>query len=509
MKINQLKAGVILSYVSIFLSNAIAIVYTPIMLRLLGQSEYGLYQLVASVVSYLGLLSFGFGSAYIRYFSKYKIKKEKKKIAKLNGMFLIVYTIIGGIALFAGSILVVNIEKIFGTSLTFNELSKAKILMIIMVINISVAFPLSVFNSYITANEKYFFQRILSLIKTIINPFVMLPILLLGYQSIGMVTATVIINIIIEVSNVVYCFKHLHIEINFRNFDLSLFKEIVIFSSFIFINIVVDQINWNLDKFLLGMFKGTVAVAVYGLASTLNTYYISFSTSVVSVFIPRVNQIVAIEKDDTIINELFLKVGRIQFIIMSLILTGLIFFGKSFIILWAGEEYINSYYIVLILVIPVTIPLIQNLGIEVQRAKNKHKFRSWLYLVIAIANACISIPLCSLYGGIGCALGTGFSLLVGNGLIMNIYYHKKIGLNMIRFWKEILGFYPAFIIPIILGFTLNYFTDLYGIITFGCVVILYTLVFGINMWLIGMNNYEKNLIKGLLSSFKLKVKSHR
>ena len=50
MKTNQLKIGVMLSYVSIIAQNIISIVYTPVMLRLLGQSEYGLYQLVYLVV---------------------------------------------------------------------------------------------------------------------------------------------------------------------------------------------------------------------------------------------------------------------------------------------------------------------------------------------------------------------------------------------------------------------------------------------------------------------------
>ena len=77
MKVNQLKVGVILSYVTMIIQNIISIVYTPIMLRLLGQNEYGLYQLVASTVGYLGLLSFGFGSAYVRFYSRYKVKNDK------------------------------------------------------------------------------------------------------------------------------------------------------------------------------------------------------------------------------------------------------------------------------------------------------------------------------------------------------------------------------------------------------------------------------------------------
>src|SRR5690554_5735567 len=126
MKTNQLKAGAILSYISMGLGYIVSIIYTPIMLRLLGQSEYGLYNLVASVVAYLGVLNFGFGSAYMRYYSRYKVKEDKEKIATLNGMFLTIFSIIGLIAVVAGTILALNTELIFGSELTSVELSKAK-----------------------------------------------------------------------------------------------------------------------------------------------------------------------------------------------------------------------------------------------------------------------------------------------------------------------------------------------------------------------------------------------
>ena len=129
MKINQLKIGVVLSYITMFIHNIISILYTPIMLRLLGKSEYGLYQLVFSVVSYLGLLSFGFGSAYVRFYSRYKVKNDEDGIARLNGMFITIFLIIALISIVSGSILVFNIEAIFKQGLTGSEIDTARILM--------------------------------------------------------------------------------------------------------------------------------------------------------------------------------------------------------------------------------------------------------------------------------------------------------------------------------------------------------------------------------------------
>ena len=84
-KLSQLKSGVILSYINLVLGCIIPMIYTPIMLRLLGKSEYGLYSIANSVISYLSVLNFGLGSTIIRYISKYRAlnqKEEEEKDAK-------------------------------------------------------------------------------------------------------------------------------------------------------------------------------------------------------------------------------------------------------------------------------------------------------------------------------------------------------------------------------------------------------------------------------------------
>ena len=495
MKINQLKAGAILSYISMSLGYIISILYTPIMLRLLGQSEYGLYNLVSSVVSYLGLLSFGFGSAYVRYYSRYKVEEDEENIAKLNGMFLIVFSFIGLVSIFAGIALVKNTEMIFGNKLTSDEISTAKVLMGIMIFNMAISFPASVFNSYITANEQYIFQKIVQIIKTVISPFVILPVLLMGYKSIGMVVVTTILTILAEIANACFCFYKLNMKFSFSKFDFSLMKEMTVFSSYIFINMIIDQINWNVDKFILGRFSGTVSVAIYGLAAQLNSYYLSLSIAISNVFVPRVNQMVAKNNDNTQLTILLTMVGRIQFILLSLICSGFIFFGRPFIYIWAGSEYLEAYAIALLLIIPVTIPLIQNLGIEIQRAKNMHQFRSCVYLIIAIANIFLSIPLAKTYGGIGAATGTAISLIIGNIIIMNWFYHKRVGLDMIYFWKEIFNLIKALLPPIFTGTMMFIFVDLYHLGKFFICGIVYVIVFLVSIWFLGMNQYEKDLIR--------------
>lgn len=496
MHINQRKAGVILSYAGEIVKILVNLVYTPIMLRLLGQSEYGLYQLVYSVVSYLSLLSLGFGSSYLRFYSRYKAQNDEDGVAKLNGMFILIFFSISVICILCGTVMVGNIRTIFGTGLTESEYATAKILMELLIINLALTFPNSVFNCSITAHEKFLFQKLLILLQNLFSPFLTLPLLIMGYGSIGMVSVTTLLTFVLLISNMIYCFKKLHVRFAFHGLKISLFKEMWVFTFFIFLNQIIDQINWSVDKFLLGRFAGTTAVAMYGVGGQINTLYLQFSSAVSNVFVPKVNRIVAETNDNNQLTRLFTKVGRIQFMVLGLILSGFVFFGIPFVKIWAGSEYSASYAVALLLIIPVTVPLIQNLGIEIQRAKNMHKARAVVYLAIAIANMFISIPLIKLMGPAGAALGTAISLIAGNIIFMNWYYHARIGMNMIYFWKEIAKFIPALIAPCVVGIAIMKFVNITGFVKLGVFAVVYAVVYGLSMYFLGMNEEEKQLVMG-------------
>lgn len=484
-----------LSYISRIIQVVIGLTYMPLMIRLLGQSEFGLYNIAASLVAYLGILNFGFGSSYVRFFSRYKASKEDDKIETLNGMFLILFSVLGLLAVVAGVILAFNVDIVFGPSLDASELQRMRILMLILVINLAVSFPNIVFDNYAQAHERFIFQNGLEIARQVSSPLLSLPLLLAGYGSVGMVVATTVVNVTAEILTVVYCVNKLDMKFSFGTWDNVLFKELSYYSFFIFINMVVDQVNNNVDKMILGRYQGAVVTAVYSIGANLNAYYTQLSLTIANVFTPRIHRMEATHASNEEMTGLFTRVGRIQFILLSLVLSGFVFFGRPFISIWAGEGYDNSYFVALILMATIMIPLIQNLGIEIQRAKNKHQFRSWLYIGMAVGNIIITLPLSIRFGAIGAAIGTALSYLIGNGLLMNLYNHYKIGLDMKYFWKAILTFLPAFIIPVIYGVLINQRIDLSNIVNLVIFGAVYVILFGISMWLFGMNEYEKNLVR--------------
>lgn len=493
MKGSQYKIGAVLSYLTLFISNIVGLIYTPILLRSLGQEEYGLYSLVGSMIATLSLVDLGVGNASIRYISKYRALGDKEKEYTINGMFIMINSAICIVTLIMGFILYQYLGSIFSQSLSLIEVERFKIMFLILVFNLAIGFPFSVFGSIIVSYEQFVFPKVVGLIRTILNPIVIVLILFMGYKALAIVIANTIINVLFLWVNVYYCLKKLKVQVLFKKIDFVLLKEITIYSLFIFLAIIVDKIYWTTDQFILGVYSGTTAVAIYAIASQFNMYYMQFSTAISGMFLPRVTAIVTKESDERALTELFIKVGRIQYIIIGLILTGFMLFGQEFIILWAGSEYIDSYIITLILITPFTIPLIQNMGITILQAKNMHSFRSIVYFFIALANLVISIPLAKIYGGIGCAAGTAVSMVIGNILIINIYYYKKIKIDIPLFWKEIMRMSIPIGVCFGLGIVINKLVGP-GVLLLPIKIGIYTICYSFIMFFGGMNKFEKELI---------------
>ena len=374
--------------------------------------------------------------------------------------------------------------------------------MALLVVNIAASFPASVFFSYITAKERFLFQRLVGMLRTVLNPIVMLPLLLMGYGSIALVLVTLILTAISDAVSIWYCVKKLRMRITFGKFDFGLLRDMAGFSFFIFLNEIINQINWTVDTTLLGIISGTAATAIYGVGAQINQYYMALSTSISGVFTPQINRIVARGEGDEQLTRLFTRVGRIQFMLLMLVLTGFIFVGMPFIQAWGGAEYAPAYWVALLLIGPVTVPLIQNIGIEIQRAKNMHQFRSKVYFCMAIGNAIVSVPLGMKFGGIGCALGTAISMIVGNGFIMNWYYQAHIGLDMVYFWKRILGIVPAMLPAIALGVAavrLHTFTGYSGVLLFA---VPYAAVYAAGLYRFAMDESERDMVRSVVRKIR-------
>ena len=495
---NQLKAGALLSYVNLAIGTIIPFLYTPIMLKILGQAEYGLYSLANSVISYLSLLTLGMGGAIGRYYMKQLTKNDKEMMEKTAGLFLVIYLFIALVSLIVGSSITCFTGTLFGKGLSSGEISKLNILIVIMTVSAVISLIMAPFGTIVTCHERYVFQKVLAICCTISVPLLNLIALYAGFASIGLASSGIIFQIFSAVVTIWYCHRKICIRPQFRDLPWGMLKEIVSFSIFIFIGMIADMLYWATDKVLIGALIGSVSVAVYNIGVTFNTMLHQISSAISNLFTPRVNRMVFSARPLSEISDFLIRVGRLQYLVVSLVVSGFIAFGQDFILLWAGDGYKNAYYVALLTMIPTVIPLIENIAYNTIVAQNNHRFRSILYVILAIANAVSTFYILPVMGIIGAALCTFIVYILGQGITMNWFYYKKVGLDIPAFWKNIfqMTFVPAGML-ILFFFLQHYGMTVDSLSSFLAGVVIYTVIFCLLSWLFTMNRYEKDLVLGL------------
>lgn len=491
---NEIKTGVLLSYLNLLIGNLIPFIYTPIMLRMLGQAEYGIYGIAQSVMGYIGLLNFGIGGSIVRYLSKYRAEGDLDGERQIFGLFIKIYSVIGAAILLVGTFCSFHLGS-YGRSLTADELVLLERLVRLMTLNTAIFMPFNVFSSMIVAHEKYILSKTISLITSILAPCLNLALLFLGFGSVGLVLASTTLNLLSYTIYTIYVIRKLHLRPSFRPLGGGLLQEIIHFSLFVFLANIVDILFWSTDKLIIGWAIGSVATAVYNIGATFNGYITSLSTAISSVLMPKITLMTVKDTPPSEFTALFIKVGRLQFLLSSFIVSAFVAFGRQFISLWAGSGYAEAYYVALLVMIPVTVPLIQNTGLNILYAMNKHQFRSVVYLCIAVLNAVLTFWWVEKYGIIGAAMATCIAYVIGNILIINWYYYKKIGIDIPLFWKNILRMSPTmFLLGTVGWFTLDWL-GIHSWLNFFVLAAVYTVIYWTFAYLFMMNDYERALIK--------------
>ena len=299
-----------------------------------------------------------------------------------------------------------------------------------------------------------------------------------------------------------YCKQKLNVVPRFKDMPFYMVKEILGFSIYVFASSIIDMLYWATDKVLIGAVLGTVAVAVYNIGGTFTSMLQNMSSAISGVFGTRVNMMVFGNQPMEKLSELLIRIGRLQYYIVSLILSGYIVFGQIFIDVWAGKDYSQAYIIGLLTMVPLAVPLIQSIAFSVISAQNKLKFRTIVYAVIAVLNVIGTILAMPKFGIIGAAACTAVAFIVGNGILMNWYYWKVIKLDIIGFWKNIIRISIAPVIMVVVGtVALRVITvkKLWMVLILG---VMYVVLFGIASWILEMNDYEKSLVTGMFHKIK-------
>lgn len=497
----NIKAGVVITYITQFLGIFISFFYIPIMLRMLGQTEYGLYALVQSIVSYLQMSEMGIGITATRYNARYIALGDTEGQKSINGMFRLLYLGIATFCLVIGFV-VYNFIPSWYDHYNDDSIALIRKLFLLALANLIINLIFKIYNAVIVAYEKFIFQKMLRLITTILGPVGMLAVLYLGHRSIGMVCVTTTITFLSGLTEFLYCKLKLKVKFKYGNFPKGMFATIFSFTAFVFVNSIAHQLFSNSDKIIISLLLTESAVAVYAIVVQFQVYFYNFANVISGFYLPRFSKSVSkVGKVSDQLMEDIINTSRIQLFIAGLIFGGFTAIGRSFIVRWVGADYEPAYFLTVLVLGAEFMGSPQSMFNSLMQAMNLHKGRALISLSCAVVKIGIVVFMVYEWGLVGSALGYLFMYLF-RLVVYNIYY-RRVGINIRYFWSKIIG--PMTQVSALIGtlyFVIFALTKVLPANTYGMIliyVLIYLGCFILIGWMFILSDYEKALLKSTVS----------
>jgi O-antigen/teichoic acid export membrane protein len=495
------RLGVAVGLSNVAINLAAKLLLVPIILHYLDSSEFGLYQLIGAFVGYLALIDFGISLTLGRFIAKYQALNDRVGQDNIFSMCIIVYLLLAGIVSVFGLFLYHNLDVIFSKSLSSNEMADAKAMFIIFLVSIAATVLGRAFVGVNSGHERFVFSRITESICAIAKVGVVAAVMAIGYRAIGIVVVEALINLVILGLNAAYAGIVLKVRFKLHYWDWNLFSEALWFAFWTFLAALVLQINFRIGSVLLGVMTTTSLVGVYAIALQINTLYNMLPTTISSVYLPQITRLVMEDASGDQLTRAIIGPSRYQLMLMGCLLGGFILFGRQFISLWAGPQYLEAWATALIILVPVTIPLSQNTILSILYAKMLNRDRALITLACAVISGIFAVFMIPPLGLYGPAIATGLALMIGHGVVMNVYYHCKVELNMLFFLKKVSERILFVIIAVtIIGSGVNYLPLGDGWVSLAVKLSLYFAVYALSMWLYGMNESERSLLRTMFFS---------
>lgn len=492
---SSIKTGAIISYIAIFLSIAITFFYTPWMIRQIGMSDYGLLGLVNTFIAYF-ILDFGLSSTVTRFVAKYRAEGDEQKIENLMGLIFKAYLAIDAVIFLVLLVVGFFLAGIF-QGLTPAEIEKLRVLYVIAALFSVLNFVFKPVHGAMMAFEFFVETKLIDMFQKVGTVLFVVGALLLGMG----VYAIVLINGAVALTSSILLYvvfrRRSKIKINFQYFEKQEMKALLGFSVWVFLITLAQRLRLTFMPSLLGMLANSTEISLFSLGMSIEGMVYLLSSALNGLFLPKVTRLNH-QGDSKAITDLMIRVGRIQFYVISLIFFGFVILGQDFLSLWVGDSFQNTYYVVLLLIGTNMVSLTQRVAYDLVYAENRVRYTATITFVTSGLALLGSILLAPKMGAVGCAISF-FLAMSFNVFWVNLFFKNKLNLNIGHFFRSChFRLLPAMLFVSIVFFIIKQYFNLYSwlsLIIFGAIYIF--AVFILDYFLL-FNNEEKGLVQNLI-----------
>jgi O-antigen/teichoic acid export membrane protein len=434
----------------------IAIAIMPFIIKSLGDRLYGIWVLIAGIIGYYGILDFGLSTAVSRFVSRCIGEGKEDQDKQINTILStsFVFFVIVGIVVLLISIGLALLAKFYVSN--YEDQNIVRVVIILLGVNIALDFPFKPLYGLLSSYLRYDYMTYSSITRAIISNLLIYYFLLKGYGIITMAIINLLVSFIQK--GMIYWFSRItykKLVINPSKFDFNLIRPMLSYSYKSFISQVCDILRFKIDTLIIAIYLNVSLVTYYAIGQKLVNYFGSLILNILGVLVPVFSQQEG-RGDYNAIRKRFIQATKIAVILSTFIGASIIYYGRTFIHVWMGEGFNDSYIIMVILTIPATFALMQNPGISLLYGLSKHHYYMYINIMEGVTNLFLSIFLVNIYGIFGVAYATAIEMIIFKLFVQPYYFCRAIELSITLYYYVIIVTFIKVITPLIIYFSIIY-----------------------------------------------------
>ena len=491
----QVLSGAILSYLGIGLSIVGGFLVTPLIIGHLGRSLYGVFTLSMSVVTLL-TFDFGLNSAVARFVAYFEARGDRASALAVMRIVRSLYLVFSLLLLLSSALVWFGAPTLF-SALTEEEVADFRVAFAlasgIMVLN----FPLLPANGTLQGLGRFVALRGSDVLWRLATICVSVTVVYAKLSMFTLVVGLCSVALVTSLFRGAMCLRLRVWAWRLPRAPSDLRRDVARFTSWSFLVAIGQRLMLTVMPAILASLSGTVDVAGFAVAAMIEGYVWVVANALNGLFLPQVAKLDS-NGDQAGLQRLLEGVGRYQLIVVGLLVSGFVIFGRPFIDLWLGPDFSDVYPVAVLLILPSLIVQTQEVAMSTLVARGDIRYRGIGTMLAAVVNLGLAMVLVPEYGSLGAAVSIASGSFAGYIVAMNVAYSRRTGLSMSRFFYRVHGrMLPRLAVPVV-GFfgILSVFNivDLIGLVGW---VLTYVALYCAWAWWVVLEREERLSLRGL------------
>ena len=444
---------------------AVTFVLSPYIVHRLGDTTYGIWVLLGSLVGYLGFLDFGVRGAVTRYVAKLQAAGDHDDASRIASTAITIFAVMGLVAMAVSAVLATEIVHRF--HITPSQAATARLVILMGGATVALSLVGGVFGGIVIGLQRFDLNGKLEVGVGLVRAA---GVYLALDAQFGLV-ALALIQLAVSAARTTVTvwlawFLYPQLQIRVGRWDRVAFRQIFSFSVYSTLLMFSSQLILYSDSVVIGAFLPIGAITFFSIPGSLTDYARSLVRGITTTLTPRTSALQVEKPHD--IADLTLRGGRLATLVILPIAITFLLRGERFIDLWMGPSYGGlSGLILRILTISFALSVARQVAGAALMGLNEHRRLVPFYVTEALLNLGISLYWVQSMGLPGVAWGTTVPSLVTSLIVVPWYVRRVMDISIPRYWLESWGRPLAAMLPFAAAtWTIERFWPGHGLLTY-------------------------------------------